>query len=580
MRSSQKIWLASVLVLAIAAFLAVFQPVTFSPRKDPSDSSKYLRHIGAAKFDPDIPPTDGSLNLADKLDVYAYVPQHDLKLGLDLRGGMRVVLEIPDRAEFKYELAEPGLSGATEASMKQATLIAALTTAFGEDPTAMKKIQVNVNEHQVRVVTQPDSAEQAKYQFDRITTAMTTVFGADKFTAPKAKAAYNPEKLNEQRRQMQDSVLNIMEKRLNGTGLSEVTAYAKGTNQVVLEIPGVKDPERVREVLKTTAQMEFRLLPQDITVSSPDDDTGDVTISRGGNDITHAEAVAASYLVVPGSDLDPTSDVTVDQQNRPAVSFSIKGKAARDHFATQTAAYAKTGRQLAIVLDGKIITAPTIESRIDGDGIISGGFEDMREAKNLAVLLNAGALPVPVDIVENRLVSATLGADSVALSLKAGLIGLLAVLVFMFAYYRLPGMMANFALAIYIVLSLAVLWLFNATLTLPGIAGLIISIGMAVDANVIIFERLKEELRLQKPLDSAIDVAFARAWTAILDSNVASLITGTVLYWLGTGAVRGFAVTLIIGVAVSMFTAITVTRLFMKLMIRSKAGHNLAWYGV
>jgi preprotein translocase subunit SecD len=150
----------------------------------------------------------------------------------------------------------------------------------------------------------------------------------------------------------------------------------------------------------------------------------------------------------------------------------------------------------------------------------------------------------------------------------------------MVAYYRLPGLMADFALIIYVVLTLAVLKFFDATLTLPGIAGLIISVGMAVDANVIIFERLKEELRAKKPLETAIDTAFARAWTAILDSNMASLITGFVLYMLGTGAVKGFAITLLIGVAVSIFTAVTVTRLFLKLMVRSQSGHNLAWYGL
>ena len=204
----------------------------------------------------------------------------------------------------------------------------------------------------------------------------------------------------------------------------------------------------------------------------------------------------------------------------------------------------------------------------------------MEQVTDWATLLNAGALPVPVKIVETRTVSATLGADSISKSLYAGIIGLALVLIFMAAYYRLPGLMADLALVVYIVLSLAVLKLFDATLTLPGIAGLVISVGMAVDANVIIFERLKEELRTQKPLETSIDVAFQRAWTAILDSNVASLITGSVLYALGTGAVRGFAITLIIGVAVSLFTAVTVTRLFMKLMIRSRAAHKLAWYGL
>ncbi|HEY3376668.1 MAG TPA: protein translocase subunit SecD, partial [Armatimonadota bacterium] len=290
------------------------------------------------------------------------------------------------------------------------------------------------------------------------------------------------------------------------------------------------------------------------------------------------DALKSAVLVVRGRDLSPTSGVTYDQQHRPAVSFSMRTKDAQTRFGVVTGS--NIGRKLAIVLDGKIISAPVIQSQINGSGIISGGFKDLPEAQDLAVLLNAGALPVKVNIVENRTVSATLGADSVSASMKAGIIGLIAVLVFMIAYYRLPGLMANLALVIYIFLSLAVLKVFGSTLTLPGIAGIIISIGMAVDANVIIFERLKEELKTQKPLESAIDVAFARAWTAILDSNVASIITGSVLYMLGTGAVKGFAVTLLIGVVVSMFTAITITRLFMKLMIRSKAGHNLAWYGV
>ena len=320
------------------------------------------------------------------------------------------------------------------------------------------------------------------------------------------------------------------------------------------------------------------LLQQNIIVTT--DDKGNISSladRNTGKILTDAEALKSATLVVSGKDLKPDCKPTFDQGHKPAVSFEMATPQATATFAALTGGHINW--YLAIVLDNKIISAPTIKDRIDGAGIITGS-KSMDDAQDFATLLNGGALPTKVNILENRTVSATLGADSISLSLKAGLLGFAAVLIFMIAYYRLPGIMASLALVIYIFLSLAVLKLFGSTLTLPGIAGIIISVGMAVDANVIIFERLKEELRTQKPLETAIDVAFARAWTAILDSNVASLITGFVLYQLGTGTVKGFAITLLIGVLVSMFTAVTVTRLLMKLMIRSSAGHKLAWYGV
>jgi len=574
MRNSLSVWLATIIVLAIIAFLAVFKPITFTPRKDPSDPSQYLRPLFTEKFDPLSAPkafiTQGNMN------IYFYTPQHDLRLDLDLRGGMRVVLEIPNRGQYDYQLVKP-LAGAEEAGTKQNELRDVLAAAdmLGDIARDPSKVQVVVSEGQAQIVTQPASRADAEADLTKINRGITKVFGAENFKEPNAENVYKEVTETEQ-----DTVRQIMEKRLNGTGLSEVRTMKEGTNRVVLEIPGVKDPDRVRKMLHTTAVLEFRLVPADITVDT-DKSTGITTATRQSTHsaILEPEAINSSYLVITGGDLDADAcKVGIDDKGKPAVDFSMKTSDAKNKFGHTTAG--NIGRQLAIVLDGHIVTAPVIRGEITDHGQISGGFNTTQEAQDLVVMLKAGALPVPVHIVQNRTVSATLGADSVSMSLQAGVVGLLLVLIFMAAYYRLPGLMANMALIIYIILSLAVLKFFDVTLSLPGIAGIIISIGMAVDANVIIFERLKEELRTKKPLETAIDVAFSRAWTAILDSNVASLITGGVLTWLGTGAVRGFAITLMIGVAVSLFTAVTVTRLFMRLMIRSRAGHNLSWYGI
>jgi len=583
MRNSLTLWMTGIIALTIIGFLVVFKPITVKPRKDPSDADRYLRPVGVMEFDARQAP-EATFSVLNR-DVYIYVPQHDLRLGLDLRGGMHVVLEIPDRSTLDYPLKNK-LEGQSEVVKKQTELRDTLAAPdyLGESAKDNTQVSVTASEDQVEVVISWGTVSEAQNRFEIVNRAMDKVFGPGNYTTPKSDALFDAQALETQRADIQENVRGIMENRMNASGLTEVTAYAKGQKQVVLEIPGVKDPDRVRELLKTTAQLEFRLVPEGMTVTV-DDKTGEATGTINGTQVLEGEDVInATYLVVSGKDLKPNCDLESDPKasGKFAVSFELRNgtkeeKKTRERFAAMTAG--NVGRQLMIVLDDKVIMAPVIQDPLPGRGIITGGF-DSKEAKDLKTLLNAGALPVPVQIAETRTISATLGADSIAKSMIAGIIGLAAVLLFMAAYYRLPGFMANIALVIYIILSLAVLKAFDATLTLPGIAGIIISIGMAVDANVIIFERLKEELRTKKPLETAIDVAFNRAWTAILDSNVASLITGAVLYSIGSGAIKGFAITLLIGVAVSMFTAVTVTRLLMKLMIRSHAGHKLAWYGI
>ena len=588
MRKSLSLWLLGIILLTLICFEAVFKPITFEPRKDPSDASRYLRPVGyAGAFDPAALPRTGTFTVFNKF-VYVYIPQSDLRLGLDLRGGMRVVLSIPEQIHLEYPMRK-SVAGLEERGKLRTAMLAKLaeSSAFGADAKNPQKTYIDVQE-KIAVVTFTPSAQivgDAKDKLQTVNTTMTSIFGADSVSPVQESVALDPAKLDKQATENQKNVMNIMETRLNLTGTSEVTAYAEGKDRVVLEIPGVKDPDKVMDLLGGTAQLEFVLIPKYIHLTVDDTTSPAMVMAdkdgvpiQGSTDQITEQVVLESTPVIKGDDLDPNGFTsTIDTKTgKPAIGFAIKTAKQQD-FGAVTASHKEY--QLAILIDNKFVMAPTIQATITDRGIITGNFT-MDQATQYANKFKAGALPVPVDVAEKRTVSATLGADSISKSMLAGIIGFAAVLIFMAAYYRLPGLMANLALIVYLALSLAVLKLFNATLTLPGIAGIIISVGMAVDANVIIFERLKEELRSQKPLESAIDVAFSRAWTAILDSNIASLITGTVLYAMGSGAVKGFAITLLIGVAVSLFTAVTVTRLFMKLMIRSRAGHNLAWYGV
>ncbi|MBE3573878.1 MAG: protein translocase subunit SecD [Firmicutes bacterium] len=332
-------------------------------------------------------------------------------------------------------------------------------------------------------------------------------------------------------RDIMDRARSVLEQRVNGLGVAEPVIQLKGTDQVVVDLPGIKDTRQAVEVLGQTAVLEFK---------DPD-----------GKTIFKGDQLADAML-------------SADQFGRPAVSFKLKPEGARK-FAQMTSA--NVGRQAPIVLDGKVISDPVIQTAITGgDGQITGNFS-MDEAKRLVTLLRAGALPVPLKVVENRSVGPSLGKDAVDSGIRAGILGLVLVILYMIFYYRLPGFVADVALLLYGVMVLGAMAAVHATLTLPGIAGFILSLGMAVDANVLIFERVKEELRSGKRLRAAIDAGFDRALPSILDSNITTLLAAGVLFYFGTGSIRGFAVTLGIGVILSMFSAITVTKVFLNLIV-------------
>jgi protein-export membrane protein SecD len=378
-----------------------------------------------------------------------------------------------------------------------------------------------------------------------------------------------------------DTAKVIVENRVNGLGVTEPLVQKRGERRIIVELPGIEDPELAIATIQETGLLEFIdagysfLAPG--TKVKTDYLTGDEeSTSAEAEPMTDAEAEPAPivyHTVIAGAGLKDAG-VTIVQEagsTLPVVAFELKPDAAST-FAQHTASH--KGQHLCIVLDKTIVSCPVIEDVIpDGKGIIRGRFSPA-EARSLAVKLRYGALPVPLRIETTRTVGPTLGQDSVRKSITAGAIGLSVVFLFMLVYYRFPGLLADLALAIYALLNFAIYKfglppLFShVTLTLPGIAGFLLSTGMAVDANILIFERMKEELRAGRSLGAAIEAGFGRAWTSIRDSNISTIITCAILFYFGStfGAsmVKGFALTLIIGVITSMFTAVTVTRTFIR----------------
>lgn len=339
-------------------------------------------------------------------------------------------------------------------------------------------------------------------------------------------------------------VVKIIERRVNELGLTEPVIQRSGADRIIVDLPGVKDPEKAIAMLGKTAMLEFK-------------------------DIS-------GKTVLTGKDLkDSKAEVTQNGQSVVGLEFNDEGA---QKFAKLTAQ--NIGQPISILLDGKVLTSPVVQEAITGGRAQISGSKNAEEAEQLAILLRSGSLPVKVELLENRTVGPTLGQDSKDKSLKAFGIGIAGIFVFMLVVFRLAGVVTDVVLLLYVMLILAIMKGLNATLTLPGIAGIILSIGMAVDANVLIFERFKEEIRKGRTLRSAMDAGFSRAFVTIFDSNVTTLMASIVLFYLGTGTIKGFAVTLAIGVITSMFTAITVTKYMLRFLIRSNITDKSIYFGV
>ncbi len=411
------------------------------------------------------------------------------------------------------------------------------------------------------------------------------------------KSAEDWPKTPQGRREKMESVRKTIHNRVKGLGgVTEPVVYVQGENRIVVELPGVKDPDKALETIKETAALEFYYLRDVQTVNNPtakwrmDADVGEkkAYVFSGVNEtidsVDQPEEVLSKVVGAPkvepiltGADLlanahagqNPNGQVTVN------IEFNKEGTAIFRKFTAR-----HVNDILAVFFGGRLLTAPSINEAIPSGSAEITGFRSVREAKETADYLNAGALPVPLKVIQKDTVEPTLGMETVNKVVTAGLIGLVFVLLFMVIYYRLPGVIANIALGLYTLFLIAVFIAIKATMSLAGVAALIISVGMALDANILIFERLKEELKGGKTLKAAIDAGFNRAFTAIFDSNMCSAITCAILLWYGSPSVQSFALTLLIGVAISMFTAITVTRTILHLLVNWEWAQNPKLYAL
>jgi len=367
-------------------------------------------------------------------------------------------------------------------------------------------------------------------------------------------------------RQTIEQSIQIVEKRVNQLGTVEPVIQRQGTDRILVQVPGLQDPTRLKILLGQTAKMEFRMVdetvPPDAALQGripPDDELL--------QEVSGQKIVIKKQILVSGGDLSDAQTSFDQRSSEPVVSFKFNSSGARK-FAQATTE--NVGQRFAIVLDNQVISAPVIrEPIIGGQGQISGSFT-VQSASDLAILLRAGALPAPLTVIEERTVGPGLGQDSIEKGELAAYVGSILVVVFMLVTYRLFGLFANIAVAINVAMIFGMLSLLNATLTLPGIAGIVLTVGIAVDSNVLIYERIREEIRGGRNAISAIDAGFKRALATILDSNITTFIAAAVLFMIGTGPVRGFAVTLGIGIITTVFTAFTLTRLIVAGWVRWK----------
>ena len=340
--------------------------------------------------------------------------------------------------------------------------------------------------------------------------------------------------------------IEIVRRRIDDVGTKEPTILQRGEKRILVELPGLKDPERIKKLLGKTAQLNFRLVSDNAEFGS------DELISENGETLN-----VSKRIVMSGENLIDAQPSIQNQQNEPAVSFSLDRLGAQKFGRTTTD---NVGKRLAIVLDGKIISAPNINEPItSGNGMISGNFT-FQEATDLALLLRSGALPTPLEIVEERTVGPDLGEDSIRSGITSLIVGFILVIFFMLYKYKLFGLVANISLVANLLMLVGVLTILEATLTLPGIAGIILTVGMAVDANVLIFERIKEELKTEKSIIHAFDSGYSRAKITVLDANITTLIAAVILFAFGSGPVKGFAITLGIGIITTLFTAYFLAR--------------------
>ena len=481
--------------------------------------------------------------------------QRHIVLGLDLQGGSSLLLEVDTAAVRKERLQ--GIADDVLRILRQNRI-----------PFTGRAIHSNAVE--VRITRESD-VDNAVSKLRELSQPLTGILGTSgqrsvDITESGGLISLTPTDaaIIERIRQAVDQSIQIIERRVNELGLVEPTIQREGADRILVQVPGLQDPSRLKDILGKTAKLDFRMVDLSETVDQalaghvPQD--SEILDGEGGQ-----KFLIEKRVLVSGADLVDAQPSFDQRTNEPVVNFRFNSAGARK-FAEVT--QQNVGKPFAIILDNKVISAPTIrEPILGGSGQISGSFT-VQSANDLAILLRAGALPAPLTVIEERTVGPGLGQDSINAGEHAAYAGAALVVVFMVVTYGLFGLFANIAVAVNVAMIFGVLSMLSATLTLPGIAGIVLTVGIAVDSNVLIYERIREEVRAGRTAINAIDAGFSRALATILDSNITTFIAAAVLFYIGTGPVRGFAVTLGIGILTSLFTAFTLTRLIVAYWVR------------
>ncbi len=474
----------------------------------------------------------------------AHLPEwlRPLSLGLDLQGGSQLLLEVDVKAGLKDQLN---------------TLVDSARTALRQEKIGYTDLTVKGDAVIFAIRDQSQIADARKILEKEVSDAKIEI-NAD----GTGRMEFTDAAINDRTRTMLQQSIEMVRRRIDEYGTTEANIQQQGDANILVQLPGVSDPARVRELLGRTAKMTFRLVHPDSQQFLAQGKVPPGFEKLAGN--SKAEAYIVSKQVLLGGENLVNASPGFDDFGNPAVHFKFDTFGGRK-FGDIT--LKNKGRQLAIVLDTQVISAPVINSQITTNGIITGKF-DVKETTDLSILMRAGALPAPLHVIEERTVGPDLGADSIEAGKRATFLSVVFVAVFMLLIYSFFGVMADIAVIFNIILLIAFMSITQATLTLPGIAGIALTIGMAVDANVLIYERIKEELRNGHKAASAVEAGYTRAMATIIDSNVTTLIGSVLLYIFGTGLIRGFAVTTSIGILISMFTAITLTRMIAVYWLR------------
>ncbi len=494
--------------------------------------------------------------LVSKLPTWwgGLLPKDKIHLGLDLQGGTHLVMEVDTQkaVEGSLDLVATDL----EDTLNTKNLHFKRIARSGSDKVSLLLYEKGTAETAQKLIKDKYPSYEQSPTYDE--------GGFVAFTL-----RMNEKDAQDRKDKSVQQALETIRNRIDQFGVSEPTIQREGINHIVVQLPGIKDPQRAIELIGRTARLEFKMVREDIAPSSgaiPEDAEllKEKTVDPTTGAVSEIPIVVQKKSMITG-DLLTDAQVRIDSQfNQPYVAIEFNSLGAK-LFDQVTAA--NVGKRFAIVLDSNIHSAPVIRERISGGSAqISGNFTE-KTAADLAIVLRAGALPAPVKIIQNVTVGPSLGQDSISKGLYAGLIGVLLVIIFMAVYYKLSGMVANWGMILNVIYLMGALAALGATLTLPGIAAIVLLIGMSVDSNVIIFERIREELKLGKTPKAALDAGYDKAFLTIMDSHVTTLITAAVLFQFGTGPVKGFAVSLSLGVIINLFTSLIGTKVIFDVIL-------------